>query len=68
MHRLGYSSFELEFCRMVREGKADRVEWQHVFELLEHSARTGLFVKAYVVAALAELGLSLEDVGVRFSA
>lgn len=66
VHRRGYSSFEAEFCRMIREGKADRKEWQHVFELLEYAARTGAFVKDAVVDSLAQLGLREEDVGIRF--
>lgn len=67
VHQLGYSSFEIELCRMIREGKANQREWQHVFELLEHTSRTGLFVKPAVLASLAELRLSLADVGVRFA-
>lgn len=67
VHQLGYSSFEHEFCRMIREGKADREEWQHTFEFLEYTSRTGLFVKPLVLDLLAELGLTTEDVGVRFS-
>ena len=66
VHRFGYSSFERELCRMIREGKADAGRWRHVFEFLEHAARTGLFVRPVVEEGLAELGLSLEDVGVRF--
>jgi len=66
VHQLGYSSFEIELCRMVREGKADRREWQRVFELLEHSAKTGLFVRTLVLDSLAELGLTPADVRVPF--
>jgi hypothetical protein len=66
VHRLGYSSFEPEFCRMIREGKAEREHWQHTFEFLEHTSRTGLFVKPLVLDLLAELGLTVDDVGVRF--
>lgn len=66
VHRFGYSSFEKEFCRMIREGKADRRTWQHTFEFLEYTSKTGLFVKPLVLDLLAELGLTTEDVGVRF--
>jgi len=66
VHRLGYSSFEPEFCRMIRDGKADRVAWQRTFELLEHSARTGLFVRGIVEALLARLDLTAADVGIKF--
>lgn len=66
VHQLGYGSFEIELCRMIREGKADRKTWLHVFELLEHTARTGLFVKPLVLGSLAQLGLSTTDVKVRF--
>lgn len=67
VHLLGYSSFEIEFCRMIREGKANRQDWQGVFEFLEYTARTGLFVKPTILQSLATLRLSLEDVGIRFS-
>lgn len=66
VHRFGYSSFEKEFCRMIREGKAERTTWQHTFEFLEYTSRTGLFVKPLVLDLLQELGLTTQDVGVRF--
>ncbi len=66
VHQLGYASFEVEFCRMIREGKADRRHWQHVFELLEYTARTGMFVRPPVEQGLAMLGLTHADVGIRF--
>ena len=66
VHRFGYSSFEKEFCRMIREGKAARVSWQHTFEFLEYTSKTGLFVKPLVLELLAELGLTADDVGGRF--
>ena len=67
VHRLGYSSFEVEFCRMIREGKADREEWQYTFEFLEYAAKTGLFVRKIVVELLKELDLTAQDVGVKFT-
>lgn len=66
VHQMGYSSFEVEFCRMIREGKADKGTWQGVFELLEHTSRTGLFVRPTVLAGLHNLDLTLADVGIRF--
>lgn len=66
VHQFGYSSFEGEFCRMIREGKAEREPWQHTFEFLEYTARTGLFVKPLVLDLLAQLGLQAQDVGVHF--
>lgn len=67
VHKYGYSSFENEFCRMIREGKADRDHWQKVFEFLEYTSKTGLFVRSTVLESLQQLGLSLEDVGIKFS-
>ncbi len=67
VHRLGYSSFEVEFCRMIREGKADRKEWQYTFEFLEYTAKTGLFLRKIVVELLKELDLTAESVGVKFT-
>jgi hypothetical protein len=66
VHQLGYSSFEVEFCRMIRDGKADRQHWQNVFELLEYTSRTGMFVRPPVLQGLEMLGLTLADVGVSF--
>ena len=68
VHQLGYSSFEIEFCRMIRDGKADLAHWRNVFELLEYTSRTGMFVRPPVQQGLQMLGLSLADVGVRFDA
>lgn len=66
VHRLGYSSYEIEFCRMIREGKASREVWLPTFELLEFAAKTGMFVRQIVDDSLAELGLTLDDVGIKF--
>jgi hypothetical protein len=67
IHRMGYSGFEKEFCRMIREGKAPLKRWRAVFEFLEYTARTGLFIKPIILKALRELDLTPEDVGVRFN-
>lgn len=66
VHQFGYSSFEKEFCRMIREGKSDKRYWQPIFEFLEYTSRTGLFVQPIVEQSLAELGLRMEDVGIQF--
>lgn len=67
VHVLGYSSFEIEFCRMIREGKARKREWQHTFEFLEYTAKTGLFIKPTILASLSQLGLSTNDVGIHYN-
>jgi hypothetical protein len=66
VHQRGYSGFEIEFCRMIREGKAPHAHWRRVFEFLEHTSRTGLFLKPAVLDALHQLDLTPADVGVRF--
>lgn len=66
VHQLGYSSFEPEFCRMIREGKAEREHWQHTFEFLEYTARTGFLVKPLVLDLLKILNLTPEDVRINF--
>ncbi len=66
VHRFGFSSFEYEFCRMIREGKADRQTWHYTFEFLEYVSITGLFVKQSTEQSLKILGLTTEDVGVKF--
>ncbi|MBK8574995.1 MAG: hypothetical protein IPN90_04690 [Elusimicrobia bacterium] len=67
IHRMGYSGFEKEFCRMIREGKAPLKRWRAVFEFLEYTARTGMFVKPIILKALSDLDLTPDEVGVRFS-
>jgi hypothetical protein len=67
VHQMGYSSFEIEFCRMIREGRAKKEEWLHVFELLEYTARTGMFIKPLILQSLEQLRLSKEDVGIKFT-
>lgn len=66
VHQKGYSGFEIEFCRMIREGKAPMRRWRHLFEFLEHTSRTGLFLKPAVLEALRQLDLTPADVGIRF--
>lgn len=66
VHRLGFSGFEIEFCRMIREGKAPFKRWRAVFEFLEYTARTGFFIKPVVLKALRDLDLGPADVGIRF--
>ena len=61
--RFGYTSFEVEFARMVREGKSERAHWLNLFEMLEVSAKTGLFINKGVVQTLAALGLTKKDIG-----
>jgi len=67
VHQRGYSSFEPEFCRMIREGRANRHEWQMTFEFLEYTSRTGLFLKPIVLQRLTELNLHPDDIGIRFT-
>jgi tRNA(Ile)-lysidine synthase TilS/MesJ len=66
VHQFGFSSFEYEFCRMIREGKADLHHWQMTFEFLEYTARTGLFLKPTVLELLSQLDLTCEEVGIQF--
>ncbi|MEI7973269.1 MAG: hypothetical protein WCH11_02765 [Bdellovibrio sp.] len=51
---------------MIREGKAERKYWQPIFEFLEYTARTGLFVRPIVQESLSELGLRKKNVGIQF--
>lgn len=59
--RLGYCGFEPEFAQLVREGKADRTTWLHLFELAEYLTRTGP-LREQADAILAELNLTWERV------
>jgi hypothetical protein len=62
--QLGYCGWELEFARMVREGKSDRGYWLALFEMAEYSARTGRFVNKTVEETLSRLGLTKQEVGI----
>ena len=48
------------------EGRAEGEPWQHTFEFLEYTSKTGLFVKPLVLDLLKELDLTTQDVGVKF--
>jgi hypothetical protein len=61
--RHGHTCFELEFARMIREGKSERTYWLHLFEMLEYSAKTGRFVGKTVAGTLEALGLTRRDLG-----
>jgi hypothetical protein len=62
--RFGYSSFEVEFARMVREGRSARTDWINLFEMLEYATRTGRFVGRTATHALARLNLTPGDLGI----
>lgn len=61
--RFGCSSFEIEFARMVREGKSGRDYWLNLFEMLEYSTKTGRFISDSVGETLAQLGLTKDEIG-----
>lgn len=61
--QLGYASWEPEFAQMIREGKADRKYWQHLFEMVEYAAKTGRFIGASIDDLLTQLNLRRADVG-----
>ncbi len=60
---LGYASFEPEFARLVREGRSDRIFWRNVFEMLEHSAKTGWMLDKELDKIAAGLDLTRADIG-----
>ncbi|MBU0969558.1 MAG: hypothetical protein KKC20_02870 [Proteobacteria bacterium] len=65
MVRLGYSSFEPEFARMVRDGKTCRKEWLYTFETLEYAARTGRLLGNSIDGVLKRLSLTRTDLGIK---
>lgn len=64
MARFGYCCWEVEFARMVREGKSERYYWLALFEMLEFSVKSGKFINKTVVETLAQLGLTKRDIGI----
>jgi len=61
---LGYSSYELEFAMMIRDGRAEKGHWRNVFELIEYAAKSGRFVRRAVAEGLGRLDLTPADVGI----
>lgn len=61
--QLGYSSFEREFARNIREGSSDLASWRNTFELAEFTAKTGLLLNHSVNEVLRELGLNRKQLG-----
>ena len=59
----GFNSFEIEFSRLIREGRIPQKYWQNLFEMVEYSARTGRFLSKSSLEVLERLGLSRQDVG-----
>ena len=62
--RFGYCSWEVEFGRMVREGKSERQYWLNIFEMNEYATKTGNFVNKTVIETLAKLALTKKDIGI----
>jgi diphthamide synthase (EF-2-diphthine--ammonia ligase) len=65
MIQFGFSSFEPEFAGMVRQGKADRTYWLHMFETMEYAARTGRLLGTSLDETLARLGLTRSELGIK---
>jgi hypothetical protein len=61
---IGYSSFEPEFCKMIRQGKASLDVWRNIFALLEYCSKTGFLIKPEAVDALNRLHLKGEDLNI----
>jgi hypothetical protein len=59
--KLGYCSFEPEFARMIREGKANRNEWRNTFEFMEFVVSHDLVWNKGLDAVLGRLGLKRTD-------
>ena len=59
----GFNSFEIEFSRLIREGRIPHKYWRNLFEMVEYSARTGRFLSKSSLDVLKRLGLSRQDVG-----
>lgn len=59
----GYNSFEIEFARMIREGRIEKPYWTNLFEMIEYTGRTGRFISDSTLEVLRRLGLTKRDVG-----
>jgi hypothetical protein len=61
--RFGFCCWEVEFARMVREGRSERRYWLNLFEMMEYAAKTGRFLGS-VDQTLSRLDLTRRDVGI----
>ncbi len=61
--RFGYCCWEVEFSRMIREGRSGRRYWLNLFEMMEYSARTGRFMGS-VDQTLTRLDLTRKELGI----
>lgn len=61
----GYTSFEVEFAKTIREGKASRKYWLRIFQLAEYSAITGRLLSKSADRVLSQLGLRKIDLGLK---
>lgn len=63
--QFGFTKFEIEFARMIRGGKAERKLWFNIFQMLEFSGKTGMFVNKTVDQVLKRLDLSKSEMGLK---
>lgn len=61
IHQIGYSSFEPEFAKMIREGKADQAHWLNLFQLNEYIFRYTRLFDSELKSILEKLDLRYED-------
>jgi len=61
----GYTSFEVEFSKTIREGKAPREYWLNIFQMMEYAGKTGKFVGKTIKQVLKELELTKSDIGMK---
>ncbi len=61
--QFGYSSFEPEFSRNIRQGYSDPILWRNTFEIAELAASTGLLLDSAIGDVMQELGLSHRELG-----
>lgn len=60
----GFTKFEIEFAKMIRNGKAQRKVWLNIFEMLEFSAQKASLISKSVDEVLHKLDLQRSDLGV----
>ncbi|MCB0341468.1 MAG: hypothetical protein H6626_03665 [Pseudobdellovibrionaceae bacterium] len=65
VRRFGFSTFEVEFAKTIRQGQADRTYWLNIFQMLEYSAHTGHFMGATFDSTLSQLDLTRQQLGLR---
>ncbi|UWF52136.1 hypothetical protein NYP20_14685 [Pseudomonas sp. N3-W] len=61
LKNLGHNPYKPEFSKLVREGKAKRLQWRIVFALMDFMVRKQILMGRHIKKSLQDLELQLDD-------